>query len=223
MNIFKRLVHFLMPPEGWRLTVIVLCGIFTGILLLVVHISNAISYLSEEPETCINCHVMYPYYASWDKGSHGRDAVCTDCHVPQESFFGKYYVKATDGMKHATYFTFRWEPQVIRIKDRGTRVVQENCIRCHIDLVDMVQLVEVTAKTAAADEGKLCWDCHVETPHGSIRSLSAAPHALVERLPSVLPSWLDGLPGRENKRSSKVVTYPTNEPKEYEKYPEFVD
>ncbi len=204
MTFLKKLFHLLVPPPKWRFTVIVLTGILTGILLLVVHISNATSYLSEEPETCINCHVMYPYFASWSKDSHARDATCVDCHIPQDNICSKYFVKATDGLAHATYFTMRWEPQVIQIKSRGTRVVQDNCIRCHLDLVDMVQLVEVTAASAAAGEGKLCWDCHRETPHGTVKSLSASPHALVERLPSVLPAWLG-----TNQRSqpNRVLTY----------------
>lgn len=197
-----------MPPKGWRMTVSVLMGIFVGMLLLLVHISNATSYLSDEPETCINCHVMYPYFASWDKSSHGREATCADCHVPHDNVFRKYYVKGTDGLKHATWFTMRWEPQVMRIQNRGKGVVQENCIRCHLDLVDMVQLVEVTGRSAEAGEGKYCWDCHRETPHGSVRSLSAAPHALVERLPTVLPSWLQGRDGREQTRSVRMVEYP---------------
>ncbi len=204
MAVLHGIYAFILPPKQWRLTVIVLAGIFFGILLLVVYISNATSYISDEPETCINCHVMYPYYASWDKGSHGRDATCVDCHVPQDSFFRKYYVKGTDGLAHSTYFTFRWEPQVIQIKQRGINVVQENCIRCHLDLVDMVQLVEVTGIVAEQGDGKLCWDCHRETPHGMVKSLSAAPHALVERLPSVLPSWLQGASGE---KPNRVLTY----------------
>ncbi len=203
MKFAKKALRLIIPPPGWRFAVIILMGIMSGILLLAVHISNAASYLSEEPETCINCHVMYPYFASWSKDSHARDATCVDCHVPQDNMIGKYYVKGTDGLAHATYFTMRWEPQVIQIKSRGTRVVQENCIRCHLDLVDMVQLVEVTARQAAKDEGKLCWDCHRETPHGTVKSLSASPHALVERLPSVLPSWL----GTNRKTQENVLTY----------------
>ncbi len=204
MTFLKKVYHLLVPPPKWRFTVIILTGIMTGILLLVVLISNATSYLSEEPETCINCHVMYPYFASWSKDSHARDATCVDCHIPQDNIFSKYFVKGTDGLAHATYFSMRWEPQVIQIKSRGTRVVQENCIRCHLDLVDMVQLVEVTAATAAKGEGKLCWDCHRETPHGTVKSLSAAPHALVERLPSVLPAWLGT---NQHSQPNRVLTY----------------
>lgn len=196
----KRWFRLIIPPPNWRLSVIVLCGIITGIGLLVIHVSNAPSYLSEKPETCINCHVMYPYFASWARSSHSQAAVCTDCHVPQDHFVRKYFVKAADGLAHSTYFTFRWEPQVIQIKKRGISVVQENCIRCHLDMVDMTSIVEVTGRSARMGEGKLCWDCHREVPHGTVKSLSAAPHSLVEQLPSVLPDWLNRLfrpnPGR---------------------------
>lgn len=211
MNAIKRVFHFLVPPEKWRFTVLILSGIFTGILLLVVHISKATSYLSDEPETCTNCHVMYPYYASWSKSSHSQAATCADCHVPQDHFVRKYYVKGTDGMAHTTYFTFRWEPQVIRIKSRGINVVQENCIRCHLDLVDMVQAVEVSGRSAEAGDGKLCWDCHRETPHGTVRSLSAAPHALVERLPSVLPAWLENLVRSGRSRTEALPAPPLSD------------
>jgi len=191
MSVIHRLLRYLQPPAGWRISVIILLGIFTGLIFLVLHSSRATSYLSDQPQTCINCHVMYPQYASWAKGSHGNVATCSDCHVPQDNFFRKYYFKGSDGLRHATFFTMRWEPQTISLKRAGINVVQENCIRCHLDLVDMVQLVEVTGKSAAMGEGKLCWDCHRETPHGTVKSLSAAPHALVERLPSVMPDWLN--------------------------------
>ncbi|TVQ15411.1 MAG: cytochrome c nitrite reductase small subunit [Bacteroidetes bacterium] len=200
MKIVKRFFHFIKPPQGWKVSVIVLMGILTGLFFLVLHISRATSYLSDDPTACINCHVMYPQYASWTKGSHGQVASCSDCHVPQENFIRQYYFKASDGLRHATFFTMRWEPQTIQIKQAGINVVQDNCIRCHLDLVDMTSLVEMSGKMAARNEGKLCWDCHRETPHGTVKSLSAAPHSLVERLPSAMPDWLNRFldsPGKE--------------------------
>lgn len=191
MSAIKRILYFLKPPLSWKLSVIILMGMLTGIFFLVLHISMAASYLSDEPKTCINCHVMYPQYASWTKGSHANVATCSDCHVPQDNLFRKYFFKGSDGMRHATYFTMRWEPQTIQLKNAGMSVVQENCIRCHMDLVDMTQLVTVTGSMARNDEGKLCWGCHQETPHGTVKSLSAAPHALVDRLPSLMPNWLN--------------------------------
>ena len=35
----------------------------------------------------------------------------------------------------------------------------------------------------------MCWDCHRETPHGRVRSLSAVPNAQVPQLPSTVPNW----------------------------------
>lgn len=73
-------------------------------------IANATSYLSDSPQTCINCHVMTDAYASWQRGSHGRVAVCVDCHVPHSNLVAKYAYKSRDGLKHSCVFTMRKEP-----------------------------------------------------------------------------------------------------------------
>lgn len=186
----KRFLLLLTPPPNWHLPATVVLGIMVGLGIFIFHTSKATSYLSDDPETCINCHVMYPQYASWNHSSHREWATCSDCHVPQDNFFRKYFFKASDGARHATIFTARAEPQVIRIKQAGVNVVQENCKRCHQDLIEMAQLAEHTGKTARMDHGKLCWECHRVVPHGSVRSLSSAPYSLVPRMPSVLPAWL---------------------------------
>jgi len=195
----KKLVKVLEPPVNWKFWVIITLGILTGLFLLLFHISRATSYLSDNPTTCINCHVMYPQYVSWSKGSHANVASCSDCHVPHDNVFRKYYFKGSDGLRHATWFTMRWEPQTIKLKSAGISVVQDNCIRCHFQLIDTSSLITSNAMNVAIGEGKLCWDCHRETPHGTVRSLSAAPHALVERLPSVLPNWLQRFISGEKK------------------------
>ncbi len=199
LRLFKTFVNLIMPPKRWRLAVIVLTGIIVGLGLLIFHISNASSYLSDAPETCINCHVMYPQYATWAHSSHREVATCNDCHVPQDNFFRTYAFKAMDGFRHASIFTMRWEPQVIRIKQASVNVVQENCIRCHENLVDMVSIVEVTGRNHLEGRGQRCWDCHREVPHGTARSLSATPHSLVPRLDPVLPEWLSGFVTDDNK------------------------
>lgn len=196
----SKLVRFFSPPPVWRLPVIIFLGIFAGIFLLAFKVSEAPSYLSDKPETCINCHVMYPHYASWSKGSHREVAACVDCHVPQDNFFRKYYFKGKDGMRHATIFTARAEPQVIQIKQAGINVVQENCKRCHLDLVEMTSIIEVTGQNYHEGAGSRCWDCHREVPHGTVRSLSSAPFALVPTLPSVMPKWLDKYLKRDNQK-----------------------
>lgn len=187
----KKLIQRILPPERWRLPVVVLMGIFTGLAVYIFIVSNAASYLSDEPETCINCHVMNPQYASWQHSSHREVANCNDCHVPHNNVFNKYFFKAKDGMRHASMFTLRMEPQVIQIKEAGKKVVHQNCIRCHGNLLEVPHMQSVIHSDYYAERtGRQCWDCHRETPHGKVNSLSAAPNARVPQLGSPLPEWL---------------------------------
>lgn len=186
----KRLIHFFIPPPEWRLPVFVVLGLLGGLGALVLYISNAVSYLSDDPRACVNCHVMTPQYATWQRGSHGRVTTCNDCHVPHDNIIRTYAFKASDGLRHATMFTLRMEPQVIQIKDAGITVVQENCIRCHSDLVHEVSSGSLTAMNARAGEGLLCWQCHREVPHGRVNSLASTPYARVPRLGPIAPEWL---------------------------------
>lgn len=186
------IINALLPPPNWRIPVIIASGVMLGLLLLTLHIANATSYLSDNPRACINCHVMTTEYASWEKSSHARVATCNDCHVPHDNFFRTYAFKASDGLRHATMFTFRLEPQVIKIKEAGINVVQENCIRCHQNLVHKSWLIyEVTLDKKNTGDGKFCWDCHRETPHGRVKSLSSYPGARVPQLNPVLPELLE--------------------------------
>lgn len=178
------------PPENWRIPVIISLGVLAGLGLLVFRISNAASYLSSDPRTCVNCHVMSPQYATWQHSSHTRVAVCNDCHVPQDNIFRTYAFKAADGMRHSYVFTFRLEPQVIQIKDAGKTVVQENCIRCHATMLDRVTIGKVSFEGSRHGKGLLCWDCHRETPHGRVNSLASAPYARVPRLTPAMPDWI---------------------------------
>ena len=115
-----KVLRFLIPPPAWRLPVILLAGIFAGLAAFAFYISKAPSYLSDNPATCVNCHIMAPQYATWTHNSHRQYARCNDCHVPHNNLLNKYYFKAKDGMRHATMFTLRREPQVIRIKEAGS-------------------------------------------------------------------------------------------------------
>ncbi|MBL7959843.1 cytochrome c nitrite reductase small subunit [bacterium] len=195
----KKIFGFLRPPDEWRWLVNILLGVFVGIGCLAVYISNAPSYLSDKPETCMNCHVMAPQFATWQRSSHARVTVCNDCHVPHDNFFRKYMFKAQDGLRHSAMFTFRLEPQVIHIKEAGVTVVQENCIRCHSSLVDNVSAKKVTGDNNQHGQGQLCWQCHRETPHGRVNSLASVPYARVPRLSPVVPKWMDQFLTNKNK------------------------
>jgi cytochrome c nitrite reductase small subunit len=193
----REVYYALLPPPRWRFPVVILSAVFFGLVFLVLYIGNATSYLSDNPTACVNCHVMTTQYISWQKSSHARVATCNDCHVPQDNIIRTYAFKATDGLRHTTMFTFRLEPQVIRIKEAGINVVQENCVRCHERMIESTSIInKVTLETRSHGEGKFCWDCHRETPHGKVKSLSAFPDARIPQLSPIIPPWLERITNR---------------------------
>lgn len=184
------LINALSPPKQWRLPVFIAVGAIFGLGFLTLYVGNATSYLSDDPRACMNCHVMAPQFATWERSSHARVTVCNDCHVPHNNVFSKYLFKAMDGTRHSFMFTFRMEPQVIRIHSAGTAVVQENCIRCHSQLTQNVKERFVTFDVQQHGGGKLCWECHRETPHGRVNSLASVPYARVPIPSDITPAWM---------------------------------
>ncbi len=178
------------PPKRWQIPVAVLLGILIGLSLYLLKASNAVSYLSDAPETCINCHVMVPQYATWNHSSHREHASCNDCHVPHDNVFNKYYFKAADGLRHATMFTLRLEPEVIKIKKAGIDVVQDNCTRCHSFVNENITVNYPNLKDVHFGNGKLCWDCHREVPHGKVHSLSSTPDVILPQKRFITPAWM---------------------------------
>ena len=181
------------PPGPWKVPVIILLGIFFGLGMFILKISNAPSYLSDRPEACVNCHIMAPQYATWSHSSHREWAHCNDCHVPHNNVFNKYYFKAKDGLRHATLFTLRKEPQVIFIHEPGKNVVHQNCIRCHEELLTDTKLLARTETYHHYRTDRRCWECHRETPHGRVNSLSSVPFARVPLPESPVPDWIKEL------------------------------
>jgi cytochrome c nitrite reductase small subunit len=102
-------------PKPLQVGIYGLADVALGMALVLARIANATSYLSDDPQACINCHVMTDAYASWQRGSHGWVAVCVDCHVPHSNLVAKYAFKGRDGMRHSYVFTMRSEPQVLEL------------------------------------------------------------------------------------------------------------
>ena len=186
MKLFKRII----PPREWRFPVLLLCGIIAGLAAYSFYISKAHSYLSDKPETCTNCHIMAPQYATWSHSSHREYTNCNDCHVPHNNVLNKYFFKAKDGMRHASIFTLRMEPQVIFIHEAGRNVVHTNCIRCHSALLLDPKLASTVENQEAHATDRVCWECHREVPHGRVNSLSSVPNARVPLPESPVPVWL---------------------------------
>jgi len=148
-----------------------------GLFAYMVYASNMISYLSEDPKVCINCHVMTSHYATWQHSAHRESATCVECHLPQESLVDKMIYKSMDGAKDFAAMTFRTFGKHIKVSDSATKRIQANCIFCHRETVSQMtvnsKLYQENGESTQIDRN--CWDCHRKTPHGSTRSLTATP------------------------------------------------
>ncbi len=132
-------------------------GVLAGIGLVTFHYADGTSYLSTDPAACVNCHIMQSQYDSWQKSSHHTVALCVDCHLPHE-FVPKYLAKAEHGWNHSKGFTLQDFAEPIRISSRTSKELQDNCLRCHSDLVH--------AQTAGPQEAPNCRHCHADVGHG---------------------------------------------------------
>lgn len=191
MGNLRNLWNEIRPRGGWKYPAIVICGAFAGLFIYTFFTSRAYSYLSNDPATCVNCHIMGPYYATWMHSSHGRNTTCNDCHVPQDNKIKGYYFKATDGLRHSAIFTIRGENQAIQAIEASSQVIMDNCIRCHTQLnTEFVNTGRKGYKEMQDIGGKACWDCHRDIPHTRSRSLSSTPNARIPMPESNVPEWL---------------------------------
>jgi len=149
---------------------------------------------------------MSPQYITWSRSSHFNHTNCNDCHVPHDNIFVKYYFKAKDGLRHATIFTMRGEAQSILAIGASKEVIQENCERCHKNVMSKDRIAAIVGNQIQEEkEGeRRCWDCHREVPHGNVRSLSSTPNALVPLLESPVPKWLNEMIKKEKANSKKI-------------------
>ena len=150
---------WLMSPRG-LFSVFLSLGIGTlvGVVLFTMVYANGASYLSSDPKACVNCHVMNTEYNAWVKSSHGKVATCNDCHTPHD-LVGKYLTKAEHGWNHSLAFTTGNFPQNIQIKERSMATVEENCLRCHQQLVEGIQHSRPTNQKVS------CVQCHADVGH----------------------------------------------------------
>ncbi|MGB7329304.1 MAG: cytochrome c nitrite reductase small subunit [Rubripirellula sp.] len=116
------------------------------------------SYLSNNPQTCVNCHVMQGHLDSWQQSSHHTVAVCNDCHLPHD-FIGKWVTKADNGFFHSLAFTVGGFDDPIQIKPRNARVTQGACVSCHKEFVH-----PLLPDTAGGDM-QSCVHCHKSVGH----------------------------------------------------------
>lgn len=133
-------------------------GVFCGVSAHTFVVANGGSYLSDDPKSCVNCHVMREQYDGWQKTTHHAVATCNDCHTPHD-LVGKYLTKMEHGYRHSKGFTFQDFHEPIRITDKDRGIVEDNCVRCHRELVSRI----------SGPEPAGCTRCHSDVGHGARR------------------------------------------------------
>lgn len=117
------------------------------------------AYLTNDPAACGNCHVMSDHVDGWVKSSHHDVAVCNDCHTPHD-LVGKYSTKALNGYNHSRAFTTGLFEEPIQIKQRSLDIVEDNCRRCHGDMVTAID-----GPRREGDARISCVRCHASVGH----------------------------------------------------------
>jgi cytochrome c nitrite reductase small subunit len=156
------------PPRGPyrpvpRTAIVALAFLFGGVVglgLFTTSYAEGTSYLSDDPASCRNCHVMNDVYDAWLKAPHHAVATCNDCHIPHD-FPAKYVVKAMNGFNHSLAFTLQNFHEPIQITPPNKVVALNNCGYCHGTVMTLVE-------HGGQDEFLDCTRCHASIGHDEI-------------------------------------------------------
>ncbi|MBS1810769.1 MAG: cytochrome c nitrite reductase small subunit [Acidobacteria bacterium] len=135
-------------------------GIAMGVGAYTFIYAKGASYLTNNPASCANCHIMNEQYDGWLKSSHRSVATCNDCHTP-DGFVAKYATKASNGFWHSFYFTLNNFHEPIQIKARNLAITEQACQKCHSDITTAIAMPHSNAKGEAIS----CIKCHRSVGH----------------------------------------------------------
>ena len=134
-------------------------GLILGVGAYTFVYARGASYLTNDPNACVNCHIMQEQFSGWIASSHRAVAVCNDCHAPHD-VVGKYVTKARNGFWHSFYFTTGTFPDPIRITPRNARITEQACRDCHQPIVEAID-----AHTTRRGDTLSCLSCHRHVGH----------------------------------------------------------
>jgi len=136
-------------------------GLLAGLGAYTFRYAEGLSYFSSDPRACVNCHIMREQYASWQHSPHHAVATCVQCHLPHATV-PKLWAKAKNGWNHSKAFTLQDFPEPIRITPGNARILQDNCVNCHADMVS-----ELVHGSTTDPDAVLCVHCHRGVGHGA--------------------------------------------------------
>jgi cytochrome c nitrite reductase small subunit len=161
------LCHVKLPKTRTRILLLLgvaaTLGLFGGVGSYTFYYAEGLSYFSNDPKACVNCHIMREQYDGWLKSPHHAVATCNDCHTPHD-FIGKYLTKAENGYWHSKGFTLQDFHEPIMIRQKNVVVLQKNCVACHQQFVSAIN-------THAGNRREMldCVSCHRDVGHGPVK------------------------------------------------------
>lgn len=145
----------------WGVRVLIGLGALVGAFLVVAFALQvpAVGKAIGNGTTCGTCHVMTSEVVSLSHSAH-RDRSCLECHS-KRGFLEKPLDEIKTASRHVYVFLSNSTPDVIKPGLEARETIQENCIACHAPIMNTVHVAE-------KDSGKMCFDCHRDTPHGRV-------------------------------------------------------
>ena len=143
-----------------KLSIAIILGAVFGLAAFLPIVTEAHTYLSEQPETCINCHIMRPFYISQQRSSH-RTVSCPECHIPHENMAKYFANKSRDGMWDAYVYTTFQDEYAIKLHESSKKTIRDNCLRCHERVMSEISLFDKSER--------FCGECHREVVHSKQR------------------------------------------------------
>ncbi len=134
-------------------------GLLAGVGGFTFIYAKGFSYMTNDPTSCANCHVMQGHLDAWRKGSHHAVATCNDCHTPHD-FVGKWLTKSLNGYHHSLAFTTGNFHEPIQIGPRNERITEQACRYCHADIVNQIDY-----HASGTGKDMSCIRCHSGVGH----------------------------------------------------------
>lgn len=110
-----------------------------------------------EAKFCGKCHAMDFQVNSYLHSPHAGEANCGDCHDPHALVTGSMYAAFT-GSRDVYRVVTNTTPKEIRATNLSKKILQENCLRCHGDIMGDIG---DTSKNGSV----YCFQCHRSIVH----------------------------------------------------------
>lgn len=110
-----------------------------------------------EASFCGRCHVMDEQVNAYLHSSHANVTNCGDCHSPDNLVTGSMH-SAYTGTRDVYRVLTNTTPPVINATELTKEILQDNCIRCHGEIMGEIG-------DTSLNGGTNCFECHKSIVH----------------------------------------------------------